>query len=85
MKEAIRYLRHNRNLIPGNVEQIVTSGTSIGGALSALTGASGNSVDYEPYLNTISAADERDDIFGANCYCPIHNLEHLDYSICKFN
>ncbi len=78
MKAAIRYLRHNKDVIPGDVEKIVTSGTSAGGALSAITGATGNSVDYAPYLAEIGAADERDDIFAANCYCPIHNLENAD-------
>ena len=78
MKAVIRYLRHNRDTIPGNVEHIITSGTSAGGALSAMTGASGNSPDYEPYLRAIGAAEERDDIYAANCYCPIHNLENAD-------
>lgn len=77
-KAAIRYLRHNRDLIPGDTERIVTNGTSAGGALSALAGATGNSVDYAPYLKEIGAADERDDIFAASCYCPIHNLENAD-------
>ena len=78
MKAAIRYLRLNRDLVPGDVEKIITSGTSAGGALSALTGATGNALDYEPYLEAIGAAKERDDIFAANCYCPIHNLENAD-------
>ncbi len=78
MKAAVRYLRHNSNVIPGDPEKIITNGTSAGGALSAITGASGNSKDYEPYLKAIGAADERDDIFAASCYCPIHNLEHAD-------
>ena len=78
MKAAVRYLRHNADLIPGDAEKIITSGTSAGGALSAMTGASGNSSDYEPYLKEIEAAEERDDIFAANCYCPIHNLENAD-------
>ncbi len=78
MKAAIRYLRYNKDCIPGDTEKIITSGTSAGGALSAMTGASGNSADYEPYLETIGAAKERDDIFAASCYCPIHNLEHAD-------
>lgn len=78
MKAAIRYLRYNRDLIPGDPERIITNGTSAGGALSALTGASGNCADYEPYLREIGAAKERDDIFGASCYCPIHNLENAD-------
>ena len=77
-KAIIRYLRHNRGAFPGNTDRIITNGTSAGGALSALAGASGNSPDYEPYLKEIGAAEERDDIFAASCYCPIHNLEHAD-------
>lgn len=78
MKAAIRYLRHNRGRIPGDPERIVTNGTSAGGALSALTGTSGNAAEYAPFLREIGAADERDDIFAASVYCPIHNLEHAD-------
>ena len=77
-KAAIRYLRHNADAFPGNKERIITNGTSAGGALSALAGASGNSSDYEPYLREIGAAEAKDDIFAASCYCPIHNLEHAD-------
>ena len=78
MKAAIRYLRFNKDVIPGDTEKIITNGTSAGGALSALIGAGGNVKDYEPFLEEIGAADERDDIFAASCYCPIHNLEHAD-------
>lgn len=78
MKAVVRYLRHNADLIPGNANHIITSGTSAGGALSSMAGASGNAADYEPYLEAIGAAKERDDIFAANCYCPIHNLENAD-------
>ena len=45
-------------------------------------GTSGNAEEYEPYLSAIGAAEERDVIFGANCYCPIHNLEHADTAPC---
>ncbi len=78
MKAVVRYLRHNKEIIPGDVEKIITSGTSAGGALSSLAGATGNAVEFEPFLKEIGAADERDDIFAANCYCPIHNLENAD-------
>ena len=78
MKAVIRYLRHNRALIPGDTEKMITNGTSAGGALSAMTGASGNAPAYQPYLDEIGAADERDDIFAASCYCPIINLENAD-------
>jgi hypothetical protein len=77
-KAAIRWLRHNADAIPGCAERIVTNGTSAGGALSALAGATGNVAEYEPYLRLIGAADERDNIFAASCYCPIHNLENAD-------
>ena len=64
--------------VPGDVEKIITNGTSAGGALSALAGATKNAKEYEPYLKAIGAAEEKDDIFAASCYCPIHNLEYAD-------
>lgn len=78
LKAAIRYLRFNKETIPGDVEKIISNGTSAGGAISSLLGASGNHSDYEEYLKEIGAADERDDIFAASCYCPITNLDHAD-------
>lgn len=78
MKAAIRYLRHNADCIPGSTERMITSGTSAGGALSALAGATGNAAEYQPYLDAIGAANARDDVFAANCYCPIINLENAD-------
>lgn len=77
-KAGIRYLRHNKDKIPGNTDRIITNGTSAGGALSALAGASGNANVFIPYLQEIGAANERDDVFASNVYCPIHNLEHAD-------
>ena len=77
-KAVVRFLRHNSESIPGDTERIIISGTSAGGALSALIGATGNCKDYSTYLEAIGAAQERDDVFAANCYCPIHNLEHAD-------
>ena len=77
-KAAVRYLRHNREAVPGNTEKIISNGTSAGGAMSSLLGATGNHPDYEPYLREMGAAEERDDIFAASCYCPITNLDHAD-------
>ena len=77
-KAAVRYLRHNKDLLPGDTEKIISNGTSAGGAMSALLGTTGNHPDYEPYLEEMGAAKERDDIFYASCYCPIINLEHAD-------
>jgi hypothetical protein len=78
LKAVVRYLRHNDALMPGSAEHIISDGTSAGGALSALLGASGNNPLYEPYLREIGAAEERDDIFAAVCFCPIIDLEHAD-------
>ena len=78
LKAAVRYLRHNDAVMPGDAEKIISDGTSAGGALSALLGATGNSADYAPYLDAIGAAKERDDIFAASCYCPITNLDNAD-------
>jgi len=77
-KAAVRYLRYNKELLPGDTEKIISNGTSAGGAMSALLGTTGNHPDYEPYLEELGAAKERDDIFYASCYCPIINLEHAD-------
>ncbi len=78
LKAAVRYLRHNDKSMPGDAEKIISNGTSAGGALSALIGATGNAPDYLPYLKDIGAAEERDDIFASSCYCPITNLDHAD-------
>jgi hypothetical protein len=78
LKAAVRYLRHNDAAMPGNAERIVSNGTSAGGAVSALLGATGNNKDYEPYLAALGAAEERDDIWAVSAYCPITNLDNAD-------
>ncbi len=78
LKAVVRFLHSNAGKVPGDTEKIISNGTSAGGALSALLGATGNHPDYEPYLKKMGAADARDDIFAASCYCPITNLDHAD-------
>ncbi|WP_172203129.1 subtype B tannase [Niveibacterium sp. COAC-50] len=78
LKAAVRYLRFNDARMPGSAERIISNGTSAGGALSALLGASGNSADYDAALRALGAAPARDDIFAVSAYCPITNLEHAD-------
>jgi hypothetical protein len=78
LKAAVRYIRYNRGVIPGNTDRIVSVGCSAGGALSALLGASGNSPLYDSYFREIGAANEADNIFGSACYSPITDLEHAD-------
>ncbi|MDO5518217.1 MAG: subtype B tannase, partial [Clostridium sp.] len=56
----------------------ISNGTSAGGAMSALLGATGNSSDYDSYLEELGAADASDAIYAASCYCPITNLDNAD-------
>jgi len=78
LKAAIRYLKYNDANMPGDANKIISNGTSAGGALSALLGATGNNPDYLPYLNALGAANTSDDIFAVSAYCPITNLDHAD-------
>ncbi|MEU0335642.1 subtype B tannase [Streptomyces sp. NPDC006193] len=85
-KAAVRYLRLNDTAMPGSAERIVVNGTSGGGALASILGASGNSGAYTPYLAAIGAAGIdatahstlRDDVFAVNAYCPITDLGNAD-------
>ncbi|WP_353940281.1 subtype B tannase [Streptomyces sp. HUAS MG91] len=85
-KAAVRYLRLNDSAMPGSAERIVVNGTSGGGALSSILGASGNDSAYDPYLAAIGAAGIdakgrstlRDDVFAVNAYCPITDLGNAD-------
>jgi BD-FAE protein len=78
LKAAVRYLRANKGAIPGNPDKIVSSGTSAGGALSALLGASGDSDLYAKHLSDLGAANASDAIFAVAAYCPITDLENAD-------
>ena len=62
MKAAVRYLHANDNVMPGDAKKIISNGTSAGGALSALLGASGDSNDYTDYLKQAGAAEASDAI-----------------------
>lgn len=79
LKTVIRFLRHNRESIPGDLGRIISIGASAGGAMSSLLAVTGNHADFDPYLRENGAfMDERDDIFAAQIYCPIIDLEHAD-------
>lgn len=80
LKAAVRFLRYNHALgtFTGDVDHIISSGGSAGGALSALLGASGNSSLYDSYLSAIGAADADDNIFAVGAWSPITNLDNAD-------
>lgn len=79
LKAAIRYIRHNKGVMPGNVDWIISSGCSAGGALSSILGASGNSPMYDAYLQEIGgAADADDSIYACACFSPVTDLDHAD-------
>lgn len=78
LKAAVAYLHKNDNIMPGDANKIISNGTSAGGALSLLLGATSNESDYAPYLQEAGAADARTDIFAVSAYCPITDLDHAD-------
>ena len=85
LKTAIRYLRYNKNFIPGDTGKIYTFGFSGGGAQSCLMGVTGNSELYTKYLKNNGAAMEdsdgnkiKDNVKGSQCWCPITNLDTAD-------
>ena len=85
LKSAIRYVRYNTKLIPGNKENIYTFGMSGGGAQSCLMGVTGNSVLFTKYLTSNGAAikdsdgnEIKDNVKGSQCWCPITNLDTAD-------
>ena len=85
LKAAVRYVRYNKTALPGNTESVFVFGMSGGGAQSAVTGASGDSPLYAPYLESIGAAMQdangapiSDAVMGAMAWCPITSLDYAD-------
>lgn len=78
LKAALRYLWYNADLIPGDINRIISNGTSAGGGLSALIGCYDTSKDYDPYLKALGAAEAKEEVLAASCYCPVTDLEHAD-------
>lgn len=79
LKAGIRFLKANDEEMAGDANKIISIGTSAGGAMSALLGSTGNAPDYEPYLKEIGAImDQTDDVYAAQAYCPITDLDHAD-------
>ncbi|MBQ8656890.1 MAG: alpha/beta hydrolase [Prevotella sp.] len=78
LKAAVRYLRLFDKQMEGSADRIITDGTSAGGAMSALLGATGNNPAYDEMLKQMGAADTKDDVYASICFCPIIDLEHAD-------
>lgn len=79
LKTALRFLRHNSAVLPGDMNHIISVGWSAGGAMSALIGVTGNSPRYEKFLEENGAfMEEKDDVYAAQIYCPIVDLDHAD-------
>mgnify|MGYP000900060376 CR=1 FL=1 len=76
LKAAVRYLKANDRAMPGDARKIISNGTSAGGALSVLLGASANQADYEGSLKALGAAEADDSIFAVSAYCPISMLDY---------
>ena len=79
LKTAIRFLRHNAAVLPGDWQKVISVGWSAGGAMSSLLSVTGDHPDYDAYLIENGAfMDESDRMFAAQIYCPITDLEHAD-------
>ena len=85
LKAAVRTLRYNADVLPGNTDRIFSLGMSGGGAQSAVLGASGDASGYDDYLAAIGAPTKdasgnalSDAIFGSMCWCPITCLIGAD-------
>ena len=78
LQAATAYLHANDSTMPGNANRIITNGTSAGGAVSLLQGATGNSSDFQPYLQALGAATAATNVYAVSAYCPITNLDAAD-------
>ena len=87
LKAGVRYLKYNKNVMPGDTDKIIAIGGSAGGSCVALLAASGNSGLYTPYLEEIGAAPAADDIFGVRAMATIANVHLADaaYAYLHYN
>lgn len=85
LKAAVRYLRYNAAVLPGDMSRVITFGFSAGGGVSALMGCTGDSELYVPYLEEIGAATHdgegktlSDATFGSATWCPVTSFDTAD-------
>ena len=78
LQAATAYLHANDSAMPGNANRIITNGTSAGGGVSLLQGATGNSSDFQPYLQALGAATAATNVYAVSASAPITNLDAAD-------
>lgn len=90
LKSGIIELRANDEIIPGDKNKIISIGTSGGGQMSSILGASGDMPEYYLYMyeaGTLGVTKNsdgtysskyKDSIFAAQNYCPIADIENAD-------
>lgn len=90
LKSGVIELRANDSIIPGDKNKIISVGTSGGGQMSSIFGASGDMKEYYPYMyeaGTLGvtknsdgtySSEIPDSIFAAQNYCPIADIENAD-------
>lgn len=78
LKSAIRYIRYNKSMLPGNTDSLFVYGYGAGATIASVLGSSGASNLYAPYLNAIGAIthdsegkDISDEVQGAALWCPL--------------
>jgi hypothetical protein len=84
-KAAVKFIRYNKEVLPGNTDSLFAFGMSGGGAQSSIIGASGDSNLYFPYLESIGAAMYdasgqyiSDSVTGVMAWCPITSLDYAN-------
>lgn len=90
LKSGVIQLRANADVIPGDKDKIISIGTSGGGQMSSILGASGNMPEYYAYMYDSGVlgvtknedgsfqSAYADNVYGAQCYCPIADIENAD-------
>ena len=85
LKAAIRYLRYNAGVLPGDADRVFAFGLAAGGELAAILGASGDAAAYDRYLDKIGAATHdakgnelSDALLGSASWCPTASFDSAD-------
>ena len=85
VKAAIRCLRYNAGVLPGDFSRVFVFGQAGGGSLAATLGTSGNDPAFDPYLASLGAATHdlegnllSDEVYGSASWCPLISLGAAD-------